>query len=214
LQTLVFRHDWRALYDAILTDSLLFSDALTRFRNGDDQAFADLSPDLGTVQDELATYLRSGAAAALADADSLDPYVTSLEATGRTPQWLTAAYREIGRLRLEIRRVRSIESPTESDRDALFRTANDVAAILGTQLSPSFQGIPADMPMLLDEIRAASGQIMPPTLPPSGTSPDPETPADLHQHIADSSARLDEVGTRIYRALRVARTALAPAALA
>jgi hypothetical protein len=215
LQTLVFRYDWRALYDAILTDSLLFSDALTRFRNGDDQAFADLSPDLATVQDELAAYLRSGAAAALASADSLDPYVTSLESTGKTPPWLTAAYREIGRLRLEIRRVRAIESPTESDRDTLHRTASDVASVLATQLSPSLPGIPVDMPILLDEIRMALDPLTPPVLPSSGASPpDLRAPSDLQQLIADSSARLDDVATRIYRALRVARSALAPATLA
>jgi hypothetical protein len=214
LQTLVFRHDWRALYDAILTDSLLFSDALTRFRNGDDQAFADLSPDLATVQDELGTYLRSGAAEALAGADSLDPYVTSLEATGKTPPWLTAAYREIGRLRLEIRRVRAVESATESDRDTLYRTANEVASILGSQLSPSLTGIPADMPMLLEEIRMVSAALAP-AIPSSLNAPPPaQTPGELEQLISDSSARLDEVATRIYRALRVARTALAPATLA
>src|SRR5262249_1125955 len=66
LQTLVFRYDWRALYDAILTDSMLFSDALTRYREGYDRAFEVVSSDLGTIQDELAAYLRSDAVAALA----------------------------------------------------------------------------------------------------------------------------------------------------
>ena len=86
---------------------------------------------LALVQDELATYLRSNAVAALASADSLDPYVTSLESTGRTPPWLTAAYREIGRLRREIRRIRAIESPTDSDRDALGQIASDVVSTAG-----------------------------------------------------------------------------------
>ena len=116
LQTLVFRYDWRVLYDAILTDSMLFSDTLTRYRDGDDRAFEDLSPDLGLVQDELAVYLRSDAVAALAVAPSLDPYVTSLESTGRSLPWLPVAYNELGRLRREIRRISGIESPADTDR--------------------------------------------------------------------------------------------------
>jgi KAP family P-loop domain len=206
LQTLVFRYDWRVLYDAILTDSILFSDALTRYRGGDDRAFEDLSPDLGTVQDDLADYLRSDAIAALASADSLDPYMTSLESSARTPPWVTLAYREIGRLRLEIRRIRAIESPTDSDRDALGKIASDVSGSLQDKLSPSLPGFPAALPALLQEIRTIMEPVQ--AAPQPGT-----TPADLQQLIADSSARLDDVATRIYRTLRVARTALAPAPL-
>jgi hypothetical protein len=207
LQTLVFRYDWRVLYDAILTDSMLFSDALARYRNGDDRAFEDLSPDLGLVQDELAAYLRSDAVAALTGAPSLDPYVTSLESTGRTLPWLPVAYRELGRLRLEIRRIRGIESPTDADRDALGRIAADVVSKLEQQLSPSLPGVPAAMPALLEEIRTVMAAVQP--APQSGA-----TPPDTRQLIVDSSARLDDVATRIYRALRVARSALAPTTLA
>jgi hypothetical protein len=207
LQTLVFRYDWRVLYDAILTDSILFSDALTRYQDGDDRAFEDLSPDLGTVQDELAEYLRSDAFKALAGADSLDPYVTSLESTGRTPPWLTAAYRDIGRLRKEIRRIRAIESPTDSDSAALGQTASEVASALESQLSPSLPGFPAAMPTLLQEIRTIVEPIQA-GRPPATTS------TDLRQIIAESLTRLDDVATRIYRALRIARSALAPATLA
>lgn len=205
LQTLAFRYDWRVLYDAILTDSILFSDALIRYRNGDDRAFEDLSPELGTVQDELATYLRSAAVDALAGADSLDLYVTSLESTGRTPSWLTSAYREIGRLRLEIRRIRAIDSPTDSDRDALNRTASEVASKLQSQLSPDVPGFPAALPALLEEIRTI--------VDPAQAAPQPGSQGDLQQLIADSLARLDDVATRIYRTLRISRSALAPALL-
>jgi KAP family P-loop domain len=206
LQTLVFRYDWRVLYDAILTDSILFSDALTRYRDGDDRAFEDLSPDLGTVQDELAGYLRSDACAALARADSLDPYVTSLESTSRTPPWLTAAYQQIGRLRLEIRRIRAIESPADSERDALAQVALEVTSTLESQLSPSLPGYPVTLPALLQEIRTTVEPVQTGTLPGS-------PPTDLRQLISDSLARLDDVATRVYRALRAARSALAPAPL-
>jgi hypothetical protein len=205
LQTLAFRYDWRVLYDAILTDSILFSDALTRYRNGDDRAFEDLSPELGAVQDELATYLRSAAVAALASAESLDPYVTSLESTGRTPAWLTSAYREIGRLRLEIRRIRAIDPPTDSDRDALNRTASEVASKLESQLSPDVPGFPAALPALLGEIRTIVN--------PAQGAPQPGAQGDLQQLMTDSLARLDDVATRIYRTLRISRSVLAPALL-
>ena len=207
LQTLVFRYDWRVLYDAILTDSMLFSDTLTRYRDGDDRAFEDLSPDLGLVQDELAVYLRSDAVAALAVAPSLDPYVTSLESTGRSLPWLPVAYNELGRLRREIRRISGIESPADTDRDALGKIASDVVSKLEKQLSPSLPGVPAAMPALLHEIRA----VMDPVPPASQSG---ATPPDTRQLIRDSSARLDDLATRIYRALRVARSALAPTTLA
>lgn len=207
LQTLVFRYDWRVLYDAILTDSILFSDALSRYRDGDDRAFEDLSPDLGLVQDELAAYLRSEAVSALTAASSLDPYVTSLESTGRTLPWLHEAYRELGRLRREIRRIRGIQSPTDADGDALGKVASDVALKLEQQFSPIPPGVPAAMPALLQEFHALANPIPPP--PQSGA-----TPADSRQLITESSARLDDLATRIYRTLRVARSALAPTMLA
>jgi hypothetical protein len=195
------------LYDAILTDSILFSDALTRYRDGDDRAFEDLSPDLGTVQEELAAYLRSDASAALARAASLDPYVTSIESTSGTPPWLTAAYQQVGRLRREIRRIRPIELPTDSEREGLARIALEVASILESQLSPSLPGYPPALPALLGEIRATVEPVQAGTLP--GV-----TPTDLHQLIADLLTSLDDVATRIYRALRAARSVLAPAPLA
>ena len=207
LQTLVFRYDWRVLYDAILTDSMLFHDALSRYRDGDDRAFEDLSPVVGLVQDELAAYLRSDAVAALAACESLGPYVTSLESTGRILPWLPVAYRELGRLRREIRRIRGIESPTDADRDALGRIASDVACKLEQALSPNLPGVPAGMPALLQEIRAVMDPV-----PPAPQSD--ATPPGTRQLIVDSSARLDDVATRTYRAVREAGSALAPTTLA
>jgi hypothetical protein len=203
LQTLVFRYDWRVLYDAILTDTLLFSDALTRFRDGDDRAFEDLSPDLTAVQEELASCLRSDAFAALATVGSLDPYLTSLESTGGTQPWLGIAYKEIGRLRLEVRRLRAIQSPTESDRLALSSFAADVASMLESNITPGVPGYPASFPALLQEIRGAVEPI-------PMTTPSETTSAALPSPIAEPLARLEDVATRIYRELRVARSALAP----
>jgi KAP family P-loop domain len=82
LQTLNFRHAWRPLYDAILTDSILFQEALTRYRDGQDSAFADLSPELRELPVDLGKYLRSDLAAALHRPRSLYPYLSSLESYG------------------------------------------------------------------------------------------------------------------------------------
>jgi hypothetical protein len=207
LQTLVFRYDWRSLYDAILTDSMLFSDALNRYRGGDDRAFGDLSPDLSAMQDELATYLRSDAVAALAGVGSLDPYVTSLESTGRTPRWLTEAYRQIGRLRQEIRNTQAMDPPTQTQFTMLGKVASDVAGTLESQLSSSTGGLTAGLPALLVEIRAVIEPIQGPTPPTQRAD-------ELKQLTTDLTARLDDVATRIYRELRVARSTLAPSSVA
>jgi KAP family P-loop domain len=205
LQTLVFRYDWRSLYDAILTDSMLFSDALDRFRGGDDRAFGDLSPELSAVQEELATYLRSPAVAALAGVGSLDPYLTSLESTGRTPRWLTEAYREIGRLRQEIRNTQAMDPPTEAQLATLVQVAAEVAAKLESQFSASSAAAPADLPGLLTEIRTITEPIQ--QRGPFGAEGEQARPS------ADLVPRLDVVATRVYRALRVVRSTLLPTTL-
>ena len=79
LQTLTFRYDWQSMYDAILTDSILFVDALGRYRGGEESAFEDLSPELVALPPDLADYLRSGSADPLETQLSLDSYLSSLE---------------------------------------------------------------------------------------------------------------------------------------
>jgi hypothetical protein len=206
LQTLVFRgYDWRVLYDAILIDSMLFSDALNRYRGGDDRAFEDLSPDLVTMQDELAAYLRSDAVTALAGAQSLEPYLTSLASAGTTQTWLITAYNQIGQLRTEIRRIRAIESPAQSDREALVKISTNVASMLESDLASYMPGYTSSsLPVQIQEIRDVTAPLQAPL-----SASDP--PPDLLQPMD----RLVEIANRIQRELyTAARSVLAPGTLA
>lgn len=105
LQTLAFRDEWEGLYDALLTDTDMFAEALRRYRSADDsgQAFADLAPGLNVLPPSLTSYLRSDLAAPLLEPESLDPYVSSLQSTRGTPSWIADTYRWIGELRQPLR---------------------------------------------------------------------------------------------------------------
>lgn len=116
LQTIGFRSDWRLLYDLLVAEPELFLDALERFRNGDESAFAaeDESIRIDVI---LGAYLRSAAFAPL------------LEETGRLPEYVahlaetTAAPASAGmtRLRVSARRFRyAVDSVQE-----WFRTQPD-----------------------------------------------------------------------------------------
>jgi hypothetical protein len=115
LQTLLFRHEWRSLYDAILTDSILFIDALNRYRQGDDLAFEDVAPNLRILPKDLGDYLRSDVVRPLSDLVSLEPYLSSLESTQTAPPWLREIYQSIGQLRGEIRRIRGLGDKLTSE---------------------------------------------------------------------------------------------------
>jgi hypothetical protein len=81
LQTFTFRYEWNLLYDAIFSDSAAFIDALDRYRQGEDDAFKDLLPDLEVLPISLAKYLRSPQAEPLLHHRSLDRYLSSLRET-------------------------------------------------------------------------------------------------------------------------------------
>lgn len=134
LQTLLFRHEWRSLYDAILTDSILFIDALNRYRQGDDLAFEDVAPNLRSLPKDLGDYLRSDLVRPLSDRnslDSLEPYLSSLESTQTTPPWLRETYQAIGQLRGEIRRIRGLNGFTPEDGPTLAGKLKEVGSRLG-----------------------------------------------------------------------------------
>lgn len=132
LQTLLFRFEWRTLYDAILADSTRFIAALNQFRDERDEgAFEDLSPELAILPAELADFLTSEPAEALCRHQSLDAFLSSLEATGvTTPTWLTVAYREVGRLRSSVRRVLREGSQTDEVRHRLHAEVGDIVSRL------------------------------------------------------------------------------------
>ncbi len=106
LQTIAFRHDWAEFYEAVLTDSALFVDALRRYRRGqgtDHFSFEDMAPGLSDLPPSLASYLRSERADALTRHPVLDMYLTSLQSYHSVNQWELDAFRQLGSLRREIR---------------------------------------------------------------------------------------------------------------
>lgn len=108
LQTLAFRYDWGAFYEAILPDSQLFVSILRRYRQDQGRdlfAFADLSPDFEVLPSSLASYLRSPLALPLTSHSSLDSFLSSLESARGRRSWELDAYTSVGRLRREIRRA-------------------------------------------------------------------------------------------------------------
>jgi hypothetical protein len=205
LQTLLFRYEWRTLYDAILTDSILFVDALGRYRSGDDFAFEDLSPELSVLPAELGEYLRSDAAEPLSGNESLDAYMSSLETTGTTPRWLTDAYRDIGRLRGEIRRVRAVAAPTEADRHQLAGVAKECVSKLGGMSSYVGPVRSQVVAQLLNGIEIAAQEL-------EKRSPDIATASQEPEATSAITNNMYELANRVYRELRTARDTLTPSA--
>jgi hypothetical protein len=129
LQTLLFRYEWNSLYNTIFTDSVLFIRALASYRAGDDSVFKDLSPDLSVLPASLAAYLRSVLAEPLIRHSSLDTYLSSLQSTRGTVPWFLEAYRQITRLRGELRNALAANWRVE-DIAPLTETAIDVGRSL------------------------------------------------------------------------------------
>ncbi len=129
LQTLAFRDEWQALYDAMLTDTDMFVEILSRYRkvNNSEQAFADLAPSLKVLPSSLTSYLRSDLAAPLLKPESLDPYVSSLQSTSGAPSWIAETYTAISDLRHQLRSVLSSVSPDKTDIDAIAVAARILA---------------------------------------------------------------------------------------
>jgi KAP family P-loop domain len=104
LQTLDFRADWEDLYERVaLAEPDLFGEALLRYRNGDEQAFQDLWPDVGVLPLELSTFLRSEQGRALAEVPDLERYVSLVETTHSPQGWVKDAMQTCGELRRHTR---------------------------------------------------------------------------------------------------------------
>jgi hypothetical protein len=131
VQTLAFRYEWELLYDVLLADSSLFVDALRRYRNGEEHALEDLSPDLANLPADLAGYLRSACAEPLTRHASLDTYLSSLQAhTEPHNTWLLGAYRPVGKMRREARRVQAAARLGQREADGLAKIVATESASL------------------------------------------------------------------------------------
>lgn len=132
LQTLVFRHEWKFLYSAIFSDSVMFIGVLGQFRDGADDAFKNLSPDLAVLPPSLAAYLRSDLAEPLIRHDSLDTYLSSLQSTRSAGAWVSEAYRLMIQLHREVQNA--ISGGWTEARDSVIGTALNVVASLNNLL--------------------------------------------------------------------------------
>lgn len=129
LQTLAFRYEWALLYKVIFPDSVTFISMLRKYRQGRDDAFKELSPELETLPESLADYLRSDSAKPLIDHESLDAYLSSLRSTSEIRTSIdtsSALIESIELSRVSIERVLA-ESDDEINerlkRDILFQTS-------------------------------------------------------------------------------------------
>lgn len=136
LQVLTFRHEWRSLYDLILSDSLLFKETLIRYRGGEHSALVDISPDLSALAADLSMYLHSECVEALVGSSPLAPYLWSLNSTVTGAPWISDAFRSLGELRRELRRVGKLGLPKDSDRQKLTGTASECLPKLRENMGP------------------------------------------------------------------------------
>lgn len=194
LQTLAFRYDWADFYEAILADSALFVDALRRYRESrgsDDLPFEDLAPVLTELPPSLASYLRSDWAAALTRHPSLDSYVSSLESYHRVNSWELDAFRQIGKLRREIRLALRGND--------LARSARSVAAVAATVPETLLSSVAGSSSAQLDGLRMAIEQIRSAGADlarhAGGSGDIAEPPSD-----ADIRSALNALGTAVERA--------------
>ena len=116
LQTLAFRDEWRQVYEVLLAEREVFTDAVRRQLDGNPTAVENLWPELAATPPSCFGYLGS-LGLPLLQAASLDPYLHSIEATESTNAGLVAAYRVVGDLRGLLRDIAG--EPTGSRRSEL-----------------------------------------------------------------------------------------------
>jgi len=198
VQTLAFRYEWESLYDVLLADSVLFVDALRRYRKGEDNALEDLSPELSALPPDLTSYLRSRTAEPLTRHDSLDLYVSSLQSTHSTHGWVVEAYRPAGRLRREVRRVKDAARIATRDAQALATVVAETAPPLSTLLTSETRPDSVTRLSLLIERAQALGREL------SNASGAADNLDDTLRPVVHE---LYDIVERLYRELQILRSA-------
>lgn len=200
LQTLTFRPSWQTVYDAILTDSVLFVNALKRYRNGEDSAFADIHPELAVIPADLADYLRSKCVEALCRQTSLDKYLSSLESTGRMPRVLDEAYQVLGRLRSVLRKALTGPAPTQASGNEVVSVAKEVTALLQERGLDTVAGPVSRIQPLLEDINRLIESLA------SGLRSYVDRSADATgQEIRQAAKSIYDLTDQLYRELRSLR---------
>jgi hypothetical protein len=115
LQTIAFRFDWQDAYDAINADPDQFrSDLRAYLHEGDKNAFIGSLPGLEHMPAELRDYLASELAAPLTKADSLVPYLSSLQSVRGVTPWFADALGALGRFHRALATALSAPGEPES----------------------------------------------------------------------------------------------------
>lgn len=112
LQTIAFRFDWQDAYDAINADPDQFRTDLRVYLEGNKNAFQGSLPGLEHMPAELREYLASELAAPLAKADSLAPYLSSLQSVRGVTPWFADALGALGRFQRAL--TTALSAPGES----------------------------------------------------------------------------------------------------
>ena len=120
LQTIAFRFDWQDAYDAINADPDQFrSDLRAYLLEGDKNAFIGSLPGLEHMPAELREYLASELAAPLAKADSLVPYLSSLQSVRGVTPWFSDVLGALGRFHRAL--ATAFTAPGEQTSGALMK---------------------------------------------------------------------------------------------
>jgi hypothetical protein len=132
LQTFEFHDEWTEVYDLILAEREVFTDAVRRQIGGEPDAIRDLWPDAATIPESLMQYLGSPSGSPLLNEPTLAPYINSIEATRSTRSRLIDLYPRFGRLRGLLRSLDDGADP----KDVLDRFAGGLSEVRGlaTQL--------------------------------------------------------------------------------
>jgi len=189
LQTIAFHPEWQAAYDMIVTDWPSFREALERHRTGNGDGLGSVWPTGNVVPSDFLRYAGSALASPLAEAQDLEPYLSSLQTAGSTPGWIRPAYRAVG----EIRRIlRQLQHPGRDDQ---------LASGITWQLNTLVSGLPTpagvedpQLPPVLASIRTVAAEIE--TAEKNEKDPD---------RLAALASELDSNLTRLERELRFLR---------
>jgi hypothetical protein len=160
LQVMVFRSEWRRLYELLAADSTLFLEALRT-------AIDDRSGSMGFVLSReplpprFLTYVR-GVGSGLREVSSLDTYITSAETTASSDPTVLEAQTLVARLRHILGRLRNPRSAADAEEAAndLHDKLSRLAELMQHKASrsPLAYEIGAQATRLRNDVKAGAGQ--------------------------------------------------------
>jgi hypothetical protein len=200
LQTMAFRADWEVAYSALLADSEVFRDAVSRYRAGADEAIEDVWPRDATtpMPADFIRFIRSPQAGPLGDAYDLESYLFSLQSTRGSNPRLIQMLGDVGRLRRLVREADTLQVLGEES----LRIASAISEIVGHLLSDPIDAPDNDRDRITGLLQRLSQERS--RLEPGASPGDPLDPA--------VAARMKETVEQLQQELTVLRrSSLLPA---